>query len=185
VGGGSGNTASACFSTVSGGCYNTASGDVSTVGGGLRASATRWGESARASGQFSAPGDAQITSLIARNKTTNATPVTLFLDGSAARLTIPSGKALFASVNIAGILSTGAKAAHYMRKVAIKNVGGTTALIGSVSTIGTDVEDDGDYDVAITADNTNDALQINVTGKAAETLRWVTHVDGIEIAYGT
>jgi hypothetical protein len=68
--------------------------------------------------------------------------------------------------------------------VAIKNVGGTTSLIGTVSTVGTDVEDDAAYDVAITADNTNDALQINVTGKTGEAIRWVASVDGVEIAYG-
>jgi len=32
---------------------------------------------------------------------------------------------------------------------------------------------------------TNDALQINVTGIAAETWRWVAVVKGLEIAYGT
>ena len=71
-----------------------------------------------------------------------------------------------------------------MRKVGIKHVTGTCSLVGTVSVVGTDVEDDAAYDVAITADNTNKALQINVTGKAAETIRWVALVDGVEIAHG-
>ena len=71
-----------------------------------------------------------------------------------------------------------------MRKVSIKNVGGTTSLIGSVEAIGTDIEDNVLTDVTITADNTNDALQINVTGISGETWRWVAVVEGLEIAYG-
>jgi len=120
-----------------------------------------------------------------RNKTTNATPTTLFTDGSAARLTIPSGKILFADVLVSGIKSDGSAAGCYMRKVAIKNVGGTTSLVGSVETIGTDIEDNASTDIAITADDTNDALKIEVTGIASETWRWVAVVEGLEIAYGS
>lgn len=137
-----------------------------------------------ASGKFSSPGDAQRVDFVLRKITTDATATTLMLDGNTTKLTIPSGKALFATVTVAGIINGGSKSAHYIRKVAIKNVGGTTSLIGTVSTVGTDVEDDAGYDVAITADDTNDALQINVTGKASETIRWVAHVEGVEIAYG-
>jgi hypothetical protein len=92
---------------------------------------------------------------------------------------------MFADIWISGIKSDGSAAATYRRKVAIKNVAGTTSLIGSVETIGTDYEDNVLTDVAITADDTNDALQINVTGIAAETWRWVAVVEGLEIAYGT
>jgi hypothetical protein len=107
------------------------------------------------------------------------------LDGASTRLTIPSGKVMFCDILISGIKSDGSAAACYKRKVAIKNVGGTTSLVGSVETIGTDIEDNASTDVAITADNTNDALQINVTGIAAETWRWVAVIEGLEIAYGT
>lgn len=203
VGGGSSNAASGAYSTVSGGSSNTASGGGSTVSGGsqnvasgnascaggVAAVADRYGMYAYASGAFSTAGDAQRVGCVLRRVTTNATPTELFLfydenSGVTERLWIPSGKALFATVTVAGIINGGSKAAHYVRKVAIKNVGGTTALIGTISTVGTDVEDDAAYNVAITADNTNDALIITVTGKAAETIRWVAHVEGVEIAYG-
>jgi hypothetical protein len=92
---------------------------------------------------------------------------------------------MFVTVNIGGIKSDGSGGAHYIRKVAIVNSGGTTSLIGTVSTIGTDVETNGSYDVLIQADNTNDALEILVTGVAGETLRWTIHVEGVEIVYGT
>jgi hypothetical protein len=183
VGGGSGNTASGGNSTVSGGSGNVASGDASCAGG-VEAVADRRGMCAYASGTFATAGDAQRVDFVLRASTSNATPQTMTSDGSSVRLTIPSGKALFATVAVAGIINGGSKAVHYCRKVAIKNVAGTTALIGAVSTVGTDVEDDAAYDVAITADNTNDALQIDVTGKASETIRWVAHVEGVEISYG-
>ena len=41
------------------------------------------------------------------------------------------------------------------------------------------------YNVDITADDTNDALQVEVTGVASETLRWTIHIEGVEIVYGT
>jgi hypothetical protein len=184
VGGGYNNAASGGYSTVSGGGNNTASGVNSTIIGGYRAVANSVGMAAYAAGRFAADGDAQRVDYILRIITIDATPTTLMLDGNASRLLIPNGKALFATITIAGIINGGSKAVHYCRKVAIKNVSNTTSLIGTVSVAGTDVENDAAYDVAITADNTNKALQINVTGKASETIRWVAHVAGVEIGHG-
>jgi hypothetical protein len=210
--GGAGNTASGEQSGVTHGQLNVASGQLSDAAGssctasallasargsvctasaqsavarGERSLANRLGMYAAASGQFSAVGDAQYVRFVARRKTTDNTATTLFLDGSTTRLTITSGKILFADILVSGVKSDGSAAACYKRKVAIKNVGGTTTLVGSVETIGTDIEDNASTDIAITADNTNDALQINVTGITAETWRWVAVVEGLEIAYGT
>ena len=184
VSGGRNNNAISLYSTVNGGYSNNASAIGSTVSGGLQAKADRYGMQAYSVGRFASNGDAQRVNFILRRITADGTPTELFLDSNSVRLTIPSGKALFATVSIAGIINGGSKAIHYIRKVAIKNISGTTSLIGTVSTLGTDVEDDASYDVSIAADDTNDALQINVTGKTGETIRWVAHVDGIEIAYG-
>jgi hypothetical protein len=173
------------YSVISGGQSNTVTTEVGIIPGGIGASTTRYCQESTASGIFAAAGDAQSVRLRARIKTTNNTPATLMLDGSAKRITIPSGKILFADLLVCGIKSDGSAGACYKRKVAIKNVAGTTSLVGSVETIGTDIEDNVSTDVAITADNTNDALQIDVTGIAAETWRWVAVVEGVEIAYGT
>ena len=123
--------------------------------------------------------------MVGRGRTTNATPVNIFLNGTSELISVINGTAMFVTVNIGGIKSDGSAGAHYIRKVAIKNVGGTTSLIGAVSTIGPDVEDNVSYDVLIQADNTNDALQVQVTGVVGETLRWTIHIEGVEIAYGT
>ncbi len=138
---------------------------------------------AQAGGQFAARGDAQRVGFVVRAKTTNATPGTLLLNG-ATRLTIPSGKVASLICTICGIKSDGSAVANYVRRVVIKNVGGTTSVVGSVETVGTDIEDNASTDVTVTADNTNDALDISVTGIAGETWRWVAVVDGLEIAYG-
>ena len=156
---------------------------------GLESKADRYAMAARASGSFATSGsyvgDAQWAQFVLRIKTTNATATTLMLDGSTTRLTIPSGKVFAFVAKISGIKSDGSAVAFYTRKGCIKNVGGATSLVGSIETIGTDTEDNASTDVAITADDTNDALQINVTGIAAETWRWVAVVEGVEIGYGT
>lgn len=196
---GNSNTASNNTS-VAIGASNIVSGNTSTAIGnscqttgwrsvalGYLALADRRGQVAFSTNAFAALGDCQLVSFSVSNKTTNSTPTTLYADGTGAtaRLTVPSGKVMFADVLILGAKSDGSAVACYKRKVAIKNVGGTTSLVGSVETIGTDIEDSAGCDVSITADNTNDALQINVTGIAAETWRWHAVVDGVEIAYGT
>jgi hypothetical protein len=163
---------------------NNASGAYSFASG-YNSTASAYGMQAHAAGYFAANGDAQSARFVLRRKTTDATATTLMLDGSTTRLTITSGKIMFADILISGIKSDGSASSCYKRKVAIKNVGGTTSLVGTVETIGTDIEDNAATDVAITADNTNDALQIDVTGIAAETWRWVAVVQGLEIAYGT
>lgn len=175
------NTSSAQAS-VSIGEENNTSGSQSQATG-YRALADRYGMQSRAAGFFSAVGDAQKTNFVLRNKTTNNTATTLFLDGSATRLTIASGKILSGTINILGSRSDGVNVARYSRQFTLKNVSGTTSIVGSVITLGTD--EASATSISITADDTNDALNIQVTGISAETWRWVATVEAIEMAYGT
>jgi hypothetical protein len=177
------NSASNSIYSFATGYYNFLSSSYQFASG-LWATCTRYGEMSRAIGFFAASGDAQHVTLIARNKTTDETQTNLYLNGSSTRITIPSGKIYAFTTKISGIKSDGTAAAFYTRKGCIKNVGGTTTLVGSIETIGTDIEDSATA-VAITADDTNDALDIQVTGIAAETWRWVAMIEGVEIAYGT
>ena len=155
------------------------------MGGG--ALANRNAMLAYATGGFSAAegaGDSQFVRWVLRNKTTDGTTaVTLFANGSSERCSLTSGKILHATIHLVGSKSDGSAVAVYQRQVAIKNVGGTTSLVGTVNTIGTDTA--AGTTIAVTADDTNDALQIAVTGVAAETWRWVAVVSGVELAYGT
>lgn len=119
---------------------------------------------AHASGQFSARGDAQRARFVMRNKTTTNAAVELFLDGSSTRLTIPSGKSVGGTIQISGVTSGGETANLYIRQFLIRNRGGTTALIGSIQTVGTDIEGIDLTNPSLTADDTNDALKVEVTG---------------------
>jgi hypothetical protein len=176
------STAAGNYAFVAG-TGNTGSA-ANVVATGSASVADRLGMQSHSAGRFAANGDCQRVAFHLRNKTTDGTTaVTLFLDGSSARLTIPSGKILSGIVEILGSRSTGAEVAVYTRHVAIKNVGGTTTLVGTVDTIGVDTA--AGTTIAITADDTNDALQIAVTGVASQTWRWEAEFRGLELAYGT
>jgi hypothetical protein len=164
------------------GIGNTSSASFSAILGGIAGSADRYAMQSHSAGQFAAKGDAQRARFVLRNKTTTNSAVELFLDGSATRLTIPSGKYLTGTINIAGIKSDGTAAASYIRQFSIKNVAGTTSLVGTVNTIGTD--EAASTSISITANDTNDALKVEVTGITSETWRWVAAVDVVEVAYG-
>lgn len=180
VGGGQNNTASAQGATVAGGSTNTCSGLYSWSPGGWQGAAPLYGMGMWSAGMFAAVGDCQVIYLHARNTTTDATPTDLFLNGSSNRLVIPSGYIWALMIEVLGVSDDGTKGAHYCRKVTITNIGGTTALMGAVSTIGTDQETDAGLDVTITADDTNDAVDISVTGLAATNMRWTAHIQGLQ-----
>lgn len=196
-----GASATGNFSTMLNGYYSTASGSESMGLGavfstanatrsvviGRDALANRLGMHAISAGQFAAQGDAQRARFVMRCKTTTNSAVEMTLDGAtpgaANRLTIPAGKYLTGTINIAGIKSDGAAAASYIRQFSIKNVAATTSLVGTVNTIGTD--EAAGTSISITADDTNDALKVEVTGITSEIWRWVAAVDVVEVAYGT
>jgi hypothetical protein len=187
--GGRSNIANANGSVVVGGgtfaVGNQASGEYSVTLAGRRALADRSAMLAQANGSFSAAGDAQRARFVMRNKTTTNSAVELFLDGSSARLTIPSGKVLGLTINITGISSTGAAVAHYMRQYALKNVSGTCTEVYAPVTIGTD--NAAGTSIALSAYDVGavEALRVEVTGTASTIWRWVASVDAVEIAFGT
>jgi hypothetical protein len=162
---------------------NSAIGLASVVIGGGGGLADRRSMHAHSGGQFAANGDAQRARFVLRNKTTTNAAVELFLDGSSTRLTIPSGKIFAFTINISGVKSDGSAVAHYLRQYALKNVAGTTSEVYAPVTIGTD--NAAGTTIALSANDTNDALKVEVTGITSETWRWVASVDAVEVAYGT
>jgi hypothetical protein len=181
VGGGSLNTASGDYATVSGGYINTASGDYATVPGGVGAAASRYGQMAYANGMFADLGDAQTSLYVLRNTTTDATSKDLFLDGSAQRLTIAANSTLTFDILVVARSSGGFSAGYRIQGV-IENTGGATAFIGvpTVTTLGEEVAG---WNVAVLADDTNNALVIRVTGAAGTTIRWVATTRTAEVAW--
>jgi hypothetical protein len=123
-----------------------------------------------------------MSRLIARNSTTDATKTTLFLDGASVRLVLPASTTWAATIYVNGRSTGGTDNAFYIRQCLIKRDGANnTALVGTVQTVGTDIESNAAWDVEVTADDTNEALQIAVTGAAATTIRWVARVELVEV----
>jgi hypothetical protein len=178
--GGSANTASGLASTVIGGATNIASGNYS-VSSGNENIADKHGQVSFSPGRFAAQGDCQTSVFVVRNSTTNATPAELYTNGSSTRLTIASDTTwAFEALVVARRADADNESAMYKFHGCIDNNAGTTALVGSV-VAETPIEDDADWACAITADDTNDALILTVTGEAAKTIYWVARVTTVEV----
>lgn len=124
----------------------------------------------------------QVETVCLRVATTNATTTEALTAQNARRFEVPSGILFDCDIKIHARSDAGT-CASYWRRCLIANEGGATALIGSVETIGTDIEEDAAWDVSITADNTNDSLKVEVTGTAATNIRWTCIIRSAETKY--
>jgi len=181
VAGGANNTASGPSSFISGGNGNIASATFATVPGGQFGLATHFGEMAYANGRFSATGDAQTSTYVLRNTTANNTPTELFLDGASSRLTIATNRVLTFDILVVGVNVNNGNAAGYRLAGVIKNIGGITSFIGTPNQVILG-EDAAGWDATVVADNTNDALVVQVTGVPMANIRWVATVRTVEVA---
>jgi hypothetical protein len=176
------NANSGGYTTTIGANCNNSSGSISTLIGisssntataamvlGLNAANTRHAGFVIGAGSFSANGDSQFALAILRATTTNATPTELFTDGGN-RFTIPASGIIAGTISLVGMRTDGSAVAHYVRQVCLKNVAGTTSEVYSPATIGTD--NAAGTSIAITANDTNDAIKIEVTGIADQNWRW-------------
>ena len=109
-------------------------------------------------------------------QTTNNTATVLNIGiGATNRFTIAANTALIADIHlIARRSDVSGKWLAARRFVAIRRDGSNnTSLIGTVQTIGTDQsEGSPTWTFALTADDTNEALQLEVTGATSETVQW-------------
>ena len=170
--GGAGNTASASYSLATG--YQSLAGIV--------------GKSARASGQFSAQGDAQTGTLVLRSDTTDATPEALTTNNSTAGTTnqiiLPnnSAYAFHGTIVAREQASAGTDCAAWKIEGLIRREGsaGTTTLVNSATTV---IDNTPSWGLALSADTTNGGLKIEVTGAAATNIRWVCTCHTSEVTY--
>lgn len=181
VSGGYYNRAYGNYACIVAGNYNNAYGEYSGILNGLYAKTNNYGQHTQASGRFSTAGDAQVSSLVARIITTNATPLELYLNGSTERLSIASDTTwVFRILVVARRANGDNESAGYEFKGVIDNNAGTTALVGSVTKTVL-AEDMPAWDCDVTADDTNDALIITATGEAGKTIRWVAKIELVEV----
>lgn len=183
VSGGAQNTASGTHSTVIGGLSNTASGNYSTAGG-TNGISSHHGENSYSSGAIVSTGDCQRGSIQARISTSSTDATILYLDGTSARFTLSAGDHYSCRVHLIGAQSDGSTGDYYAL-VKIKNVSGTTSLSGTVRVLETWEGDTnlGTPTISITADDTNDALQIAVTPANATATRWTAVIEYVKINY--
>lgn len=157
-----------------------ASGDYSHVGGEW-AIASHYGQMARGASRYSRDGDTQTSLYTLRCQTTNATQTELFLDGSAARMTIDTDSSWVFVVQLTARRSdANNESAAWEIKGCIDNNAGTTALVGTVTSTTLGDDSGGTWAVTVDADNTSDALRIRVTGEASKTILWVASVVTVE-----
>ncbi|MAE62303.1 MAG: hypothetical protein CMJ49_13220 [Planctomycetaceae bacterium] len=174
------------FSGIALGSVNEANATISLVSG-QEAVAEVFGQMARAAGKFSAVGDAQISTYVLRRRTTDATAnVELTADkgapGAENRLAVPSDRMLECNITVIAHEEGGADAACWRRLIILHNDGGTTSQIGSTDTIGIDANTPG-WGFNLFVDDTNDVLQIRVTGQAAKTIRWLGRIETVELGF--
>ena len=181
VAGGEHNSVSANFAAIAGGSDNSAAAIYSSITGGYRASTTKYGEIAHANGSFATRGDAQRSEYVLRSTTSDSNLTELFLDGAALRLAIPTNSAWTFLAHITGLASNGDAAAYEITGL-VKNISGTTSIVGNLQ-ITTIAEDIASWDVTAVADNTNDALVLKVKGALSTNIRWVASVRSTQVTY--
>jgi len=119
-----------------------------------------------------------------RISTSSTNAITLYLDESDERFTLADGDGYTCRITFFGKQEDGS-IGDAVYQVKIKNEGGTTSLSGTVRTI---LAWEGDTNlgtptIAITADNTNDALQIAVTPANATATNWTASIEYVKINY--
>lgn len=178
--GGRGNTASG-ESSFAVGRDNLASALGATASGRDAAARYTYGRTIAAT-YFAAQGDAQTSDLLMRKQTTDATPAEMLVAGTA-RLSLPNDSTFaFRIMLVARRTDANDESAAYEFKGCIdRNANAaSTALVGSVTKTVL-AEDTAAWDADVTADTTNGALKLTVTGEAAKTINWVARVELVEV----
>jgi hypothetical protein len=124
---------------------------------------------ALSNGNFAAAGDCIGECTVLRGNTSGTTPAILSESSLGGGMLIPLNAVVHAIVLVQGISEAG-DVARFARQVCAKNVAGTSSLVSSNVTIGAD--DSGTTSLAITVSDTNDTLDIQVTGTSGNNWRW-------------
>jgi hypothetical protein len=138
----------------------------------------------QASGVFTSSGDAQLGSYVLRNITSTSAWTPLFLDGVAQKLIIPANSAMSFIINIIARRTdgSGSEGGVYEIRGGIDRTMTTisTRLIGTVSKTVVS-EDNPIWDIRALADGVGGALTLQVRGENGKTIRWVAHIQTIEV----
>jgi hypothetical protein len=195
IGGGANNFVSNSYSTIPGGQFNRADASYSSVFGGVYGTTrtivgyTVFPASDRPFGASSA-GLSQTALLILGRQTTDASPAVLVSNNVTASATnqiaLPSNSAYYVRGSVIATVTGGGATKAWTFEVVIKKAltNATTAIVGT-SIINITAADTGaaTWIIALTADTTNGALAITVTGQVANTIRWVCRAETTEVTF--
>ena len=140
-----------------------------------------------ASGKFANAGDAQGGTYILRRSIThvNADWYQLFLDGASIQLLIPTNTVWTFDILLVGTTVNQGKSWSYKIEGIIErdNANNTTLLASTVTDIYE--TDDVDFDARVTADDTTEALLIEVQDSSSgnDTVRWTAKVSTAEVTF--
>jgi len=180
VGGGYGNTASGDSSTVGGGAENKATGSYTTIAGGYHAKADKYGQNAYASGRFSNDGDAQTSVFVLRCETSSYnTWKEMFLDGSSQRMTLNDQDTWAFTVLLVARSDDGTRYCIFKYSGVIQRNGTNTQLYG----LRRDYYYTSGLQMGIVADNTNNALRLDVRANTSNTVHWVARVEVVQVNF--
>jgi cytoskeletal protein CcmA (bactofilin family) len=176
-------TASGAYSATIGGSVNTSSGEASYAFG-KRALAAQDGKYAYGAQLVSTTGATQGGMMILVAATTDATATILRSDTNSAdadnQIVAASDTAITFDGSVTGIQNGAQAFASFLISGLLVNDGGTTTLVNSATTV---IDNQSSWTVAMSADNTNNALAITVTGEASHNIRWVANIRTSEVTY--
>lgn len=117
------------------------------------------------------------------NSTTDATQTQLFIDGSSTQVVLQNNTTMNFKIQIAGRKAGGSSnfIATYNGAIIRNGSAATTALLGNVTQEQVVNPNNLDWAVNISADTTNGALEIQVTGDNSTNILWGAVVNTIEV----
>jgi hypothetical protein len=203
--GGTSNTANGQNAVVVGGRANSSSGHSSVVLGGssnqsnANSSTILSGQGARVRSRDSVAvfannnngtGNYQSSVLLLSRETTDATVTTLASSvgaaGTSNQMTLPDNAAYYVRGSCIANVTGGGNTKAWSFEAAIKRGAGagTTAIVGAVikNIVAADAGA-ATWDITLSADTTNGAFRVQVTGQAATTIRWTCRLDSTEVAF--
>lgn len=164
------------------GVRSNANGNYSHAGG-VQADANHHAEWARSS-----CGDAGYGYVSYAGLTTNNTPQELFVDGTfsatgSQRFSVAPDETYRVTFKVMLVEESSGDAKEFRDSTGlIKNVGGTTSFVAAMSFFA-GIGDAGlaNATIAVTADNTNDAVAVTVTGITGRDIRWFVSMEYVKI----
>lgn len=189
VTGGKNNAATNVGSVSIGGEDTIADGRYGVVSGAGSRNRTTYGKFAHAPGQFASGGDSQIAWQVPRVQTTNATTTAMTPNNGAVAsdtaIVLPNnGVYAFTAEVVARDTSTNDCAMWTVSGLIKRGANAAaTALVGS-PTVTKPFSDAGAaaWTLTATAETTQGSVQLNATGEAGKTIRWVANLRTTEVA---